>query len=88
MGIAHKEEHPEVMLDCRERAGLDGEHRRLIDAIPGLIWTARPDGSIDFLNGRWCAYTGIRAEDGYGRRWQGVIHPDDLPELLERRSSF
>jgi PAS domain-containing protein len=48
-----------------------------------LIWTARPDGSIDFLNGRWCAYTGIRAEDGYGRGWQGVIHPDDLPELLE-----
>jgi len=37
------------MLDCRERAGLEGEHRRLIDAIPGLIWTARPDGSIDFL---------------------------------------
>ena len=42
------------MQDCRERAGLEGEHRRLIDAIPGLIWAARPDGSIDFLNGRWC----------------------------------
>jgi hypothetical protein len=30
MGIAHKEEHPEVMPG---RGWFEGEHRRLIDAI-------------------------------------------------------
>jgi hypothetical protein len=28
------------------------EASRFIDALPGLIWTALPDGQIDFLNER------------------------------------
>ena len=25
---------------------------RIVDALPGLVWTALPDGHIDFLNQR------------------------------------
>src|SRR5229473_5001484 len=60
------------------------ELRRIVDALPGLVWTARLDGHIDFLNQRWCEYTGLTVEEAYGRGWQTAIHPDDLPELLER----
>src|SRR6266853_605931 len=64
------------------------ELRRIVDALPGLIWTARLDGHIDFLNQRWCKYTGLSVDEAYGRGWQTAIHPDDLPELLERWRSI
>jgi PAS domain S-box-containing protein len=71
------------MENRQESSGTQNGFRRLVDALPGLVWTALPDGSIDFLNHRWCELTGIRAEDGYGQGWQAAIHPDDLQGLLE-----
>ena len=62
---------------------METELRRVVDALPGLVWTARPDGHIDFLNQRWCEYTGLSVEEADGRGWQTAIHPEDLPELLE-----
>jgi PAS domain S-box-containing protein len=53
-----------------------------------LVWTARLDGHVDFLNQRWCEYTGLSVDEAYGRGWQTAIHPDDLPELLERWRSI
>jgi PAS domain-containing protein len=34
-----------------------------VDAIPTLAWSARPDGSAEFLNRRWLDYTGLFAEE-------------------------
>ena len=67
---------------------MENELRRVVDALPGLVWTARPDGHIDFLNQRWCEYTGHSVGEAYGRGWQTAIHPEDLPELLERWQSI
>ena len=60
------------------------ELRCIVDALPGLVWTARLDGHVDFVNQRWCEYTGLSVDEAYGWGWQTAIHPDDLPELLER----
>jgi PAS domain S-box-containing protein len=60
------------------------ELSRLTDALPGLVWTALPDGDIDFSNQRWCDYTGLSAEEAHGRGWRDAVHPDDLARLLER----
>jgi len=67
---------------------MENELSRVVDALPGLVWTALPDGHIDFLNQRWCEYTGLSVDEAYGRRWQTAIHPEDLPELLERWRSM
>jgi PAS domain S-box-containing protein len=67
---------------------MDTQLSRVVDALPGLVWTALPDGDIDFLNQRWCEYTGLSVDDAYGRGWQTAIHPEDLPELLERWRSI
>jgi PAS domain S-box-containing protein len=68
---------------------MENELRRVVDALPGLVWTALPDGHIDFLNQRWCEYTGLGVAEAYGQGWQTAIHPEDLPQLLERwRSSL
>jgi hypothetical protein len=40
------------------------------------------------LNQRWCEYTGRSIDEAHGQAWQAAIHPDDLPELLERWRSI
>jgi PAS domain S-box-containing protein len=63
---------------------MENEPSLVVDMLPGLVWTARPDGHVDFLNQPWCEYTGLRVGEGYGSGWQAAIHPEDRPELLER----
>ena len=64
------------------------ELRLAIDTIPGLVWSALPDGSVDFLNKRWCDYTGISLEDACGKGWLSAIHSEDLPQLVTYWSSL
>lgn len=61
---------------------LESPLRLAIDTIPGLVWTALPNGDIDFLNRRWLDYTGLPAADACGWGWQIAIHPDDRPALI------
>ncbi|MCY0855147.1 PAS domain S-box protein [Cupriavidus sp. D39] len=56
---------------------------RTVDALPGLVWTAFPDGRAEYVNRRWCEYTGLSVEEAAGEGWQSVVHPDDRPALLE-----
>ena len=53
------------------------ELTHLIDALPGLAWTALPDGRAEFLNRRWLDYTGLTAEQAADLGWIEAIHPDD-----------
>src|SRR6201988_1796129 len=57
--------------------------RLVVDTIPTLAWSARPDGSAEFFNQRWLDYTGLSAEQALGSGSQVAIHPDDLPRILE-----
>jgi PAS domain-containing protein len=43
--------------------------RHVVDAIPGLAWSSRPDGSVEFFNGRWYEYTGLSPEESFGWGW-------------------
>ncbi len=36
--------------------------RLLADAMPQMVWTARPDGFLDYYNQRWFDYTGLTLE--------------------------
>ena len=67
---------------------MENDLNRVVDMLPGLVWTALPDGQVDFLNQRWCEYTGLSGAEACGEGWQTAIHPDDLPELLDRWRSI
>jgi diguanylate cyclase (GGDEF)-like protein/PAS domain S-box-containing protein len=77
------------MLDAQrevfETTRQDGAYfRALAEAIPGIIWHARPDGFVDFFNKRWYDYTGLSFEQSKDKGWASVIHPDDLPLVVEQ----
>jgi PAS domain S-box-containing protein len=55
----------------------------IINTIPMLAWSARPDGFCDFLNQRWLDFTGLSAEQARGSGWGATIHPDDAKSLLD-----
>ena len=61
---------------------MESELSAVVDALPGLVWTAFPDGQIDYLNQRWSDYTGLGVEESRCRGWQASVHPEDLPRLL------
>ncbi len=64
------------------------ELSHLVDAIPGLVWIALPDGRAELVNRRWSQYTGLSLEQAIGPGWLSVIHPEDLGRVLERWHAF
>ena len=60
------------------------QFRAVVENIPGLAWSALPDGYLDYFNRRWAEYTGRPPESMEGWGWQAVHDPAVLPEVLER----
>ena len=56
----------------------------LLDSIPGLVWTALPDGSAEYVGMGWLDYTGMTFEEAIGRGFISAVHPEDAPGLLSR----
>ena len=59
--------------------------RLVIDTIPTLVWSCRPDGAFDYVSRRWSKYTGISAQDALGSGWMAAYHPDDIGKHQEKR---
>jgi two-component system sensor kinase FixL len=53
------------------------------DAVPSLLWRARPDGSCDFFSLRWLEYTGLSSQQAVGWGWATAIHDDDRPRFVD-----
>jgi PAS domain S-box-containing protein len=59
-------------------------YRFLADAQPDQIWTANPDGALDYVNQRILDYFGATFPEIVESGWTQVVHPEDLPHTLER----
>src|SRR6266850_2473314 len=57
--------------------------RKIIDTIPTLAWCNLSDGSNEFVNQRWCDYTGLSPAEVQRRGCKVAIHPEDLPKWLD-----
>src|SRR6202030_826929 len=57
--------------------------RLIINTIPTMAWSIRPDGAIDFVNQRWLDYTGLTLEEEVEKPTSSV-HPEDLPRVMEK----
>jgi two-component system, NtrC family, sensor kinase len=53
--------------------------RMLADGLPQLVWTAGPEGGVDYCNRRWAEFTGMSLENARRNGWIEAIHPADAP---------
>lgn len=51
--------------------------RILTEIMPQIVWTARADGELDYVNSKWFEYTGVKFENLAGRGMLSVVHDDD-----------
>lgn len=58
------------------------QFQQLANSMPQIVWTARPDGYLDYFNKQWYEFTGF--EEGYGdQSWIPILHPDDVQYCLD-----
>ena len=65
----------------------DERYRFLGDSIPQQVWTALPDGRLDFVNARVIEFFGRDFDELIGHGWSDGVHLEDLPPSLERWSA-
>lgn len=80
-----------ISLDISDRIRMEeavvaseAKYKAMAEGIPQLVWTALPDGSMDYYNQNWYNYTGIKAGENVEKAWEQVIHPSDLGPALDK----
>ncbi|XXX71914.1 PAS domain S-box protein [Sorangium sp. So ce134] len=79
-----------IAHDVTERKQIDealreseARFRQLADAMPQIVWTASPDGSIDYYNRRWYELAGTEEAEVDGDTWVSFLHEDDRQRVLD-----
>ena len=52
----------------------------LVEALPVFVWTARADGSVNYVNDHWRCYTGRPRDEALGSVSISALHPDDAAQ--------
>jgi PAS domain S-box-containing protein len=60
----------------------EGRFRILADTAPVLVWMARPDGGVEFVNETWVSFTGRSLEQELGDGWAAAVHAEDYERCL------
>jgi PAS domain S-box-containing protein len=58
------------------------QFRTFASAMPNHVWSASPDGNLDWFNEQVYAYTGTDEYTLHGDRWGDVVHPDDRDRAI------
>jgi len=79
----------ERLLRESEQARQDSEasearYRFLANSIPVHVWTATPEGSLEYVSNLTAVSLGRTAENLVGEGWLNVLHPDDVAPTIER----
>ncbi|HEY4305513.1 MAG TPA: ATP-binding protein [Gemmatimonadaceae bacterium] len=87
--LNERTEAAELARNAAERALADlaaaeARYRTLTEAVPVQVWTARPDGMLDFVSVQAATYFDVSAEEAIGTGWTNFVHPDDLPSAGAR----
>ena len=79
-----------VFRDCSARrrfeaemSGSEARFRILSESMPQKVWTAKPDGHLDYMNHKLLEYTGLPPERLRGWGWTNLVHPDDFRKHLQ-----
>ncbi|MDQ1522745.1 MAG: hypothetical protein QOE47_669 [Pyrinomonadaceae bacterium] len=84
---AEREREELLAREQEVRAAAEANEQRyrfLAESIPQQVWTAQPDGALDYVNRQTVDYFARTGAEIVGDNWQQVIHPDDLEACLAR----
>jgi PAS domain S-box-containing protein len=73
-----------IVEDITERKRAEERYRFLAESIPQMVWTATPDGLLDYVNSRGAAYFGISQAALLGDGWLQGVHPEERDDAVER----
>ena len=67
-------------LKRAEAALVESETRfkTFAQAMPNQVWSATPDGQLDWFNDQVYSYSGLVFDDLKGSGWAQIVHPDDI----------
>ena len=54
--------------------------RQMTETIPEMLWSATPEGAIDYCNARVLDYTGFSVKEVMSDGWTKLLHPDDVEQ--------
>lgn len=80
------EQHRAAQAATQARQALNEAQDRtqfIMESLPVLVWTNRPDGTPDYYNNRWLEFTGKTQAQMQAIDWAEITHPDDRPGLLQ-----
>jgi len=60
--------------------------RTLIESLPQQIWTALPDGTLDYANQQMCEFYDRGLDILISKGWEDCIHPDDWENYQKHRA--
>lgn len=69
------------VLSRKKAEESEKEFRQMADSMPQIVWTALPDGRLDYMNRKWYDYTGF-SEDFADLSLLPILHPDDSAAFL------
>ncbi|MFB2891501.1 PAS domain S-box protein [Aerosakkonemataceae cyanobacterium BLCC-F50] len=61
----------------------EAQFRMVAETMPQIVWTALPDGAVDYYNQRWTEFSGIPQTAGCNWGWQPILHPEDEQRTVE-----
>ena len=61
----------------------EARFRQLADAMPQIVWTARPDGMLDYVNQRWYEFIDKTEAEFAPADWHLRVHPDDIANAAQ-----
>jgi len=62
----------------------EARFRMMAETIPVQVWTAQPDGKLDFVTRRTAEGFGKTVEQLLADGWLDVVHPDDVDRVIAR----
>ena len=65
----------------------EAQFRTLSEAMLNHVWTAAPNGMLDWFNGRVIEFGGLPASELYGTGWAKLVHKEDIALAGERWAS-
>src|SRR5580692_4714364 len=83
IAIERQRSHQALEEALVEIKNSENKLRTIIDTIPALAWSARPDGSAEFLNRRWLDYAGLSEKEAVDWGWTVALHPEDRAKLTD-----